>query len=59
MHEDITELVLQNSPGYKIKEVAKKNGMITLLEDGFTKVKRGDTTLAEIYETLGTARIVQ
>ncbi len=59
MNEDISELVLQNSPGYKIKEVAKKNGMTTLLEDGFTKVKRGDTTLAEIYETLGTTRIVQ
>ena len=59
MNEEIAELVLQNSPGYKIREVAIKNGMITLLEDGFTKVKRGDTTLGEIYETLGTTRIVR
>tara|TARA_B100000315_G_scaffold212899_1_gene210538 strand:+ start:1751 stop:3415 length:1665 start_codon:yes stop_codon:yes gene_type:complete len=59
MDQDIAELVLQSSPGYKIREVARKNGMITLLEDGFTKVKRGDTTLGEIYETLGTTRIVR
>ena len=59
MDQDIAELVLQSSPGYKIREVSRKNGMITLLEDGFTKVKRGDTTLGEIYETLGTTRIVR
>jgi len=59
MNQNISELVLQNSPGYKIREAAMESGMITLLEDGFTKIKRGDTTLAEIYETLGTTRIVR
>ena len=55
---DISELVLQQAPGYKIREQAQKNGMISLLEDGVTKIKRGDTTLSDVYETLGTTKIV-
>ena len=55
---DISELVLQQAPGYKIREQARKNGMISLLEDGVTKIKRGDTSLSDVYETLGTAKIV-
>jgi len=39
--------------------LARKNGMITLLEDGVVKIKRGDTTLSEVYETLGTTRIIE
>jgi len=34
-----------------------ENGMITLLEDGLIKAKRGETTLSEIIETLGSVRI--
>jgi type IV pilus assembly protein PilB len=56
---DISNLVLENAPGYQIKELARKNGMITLLEDGVVKIKRGDTTLSEVYETLGTTRIIE
>jgi type II secretory ATPase GspE/PulE/Tfp pilus assembly ATPase PilB-like protein len=55
---DISDLVLQEAPAYHIRELAMKNGMITLLEDGVTKIKRGDTSLSEIYETLGTTRII-
>jgi len=29
------------------------------LEDGVVKIKRGDTTLSEGYETLGTTRIIE
>ena len=54
---DISELILTGSPGYKIREMARNNGMITLLEDGVQKIKRGDTSLSEVYETLGTTRI--
>jgi len=54
---DISELVLQQAPGYKIREQARKNGMISLLEDGVTKIERGDTTLSDVYETLGTSKI--
>ena len=58
MDTQISELVLNQEPGYKIREQARKNGMITLLEDGITKIQRGDTTLSEVYETLGTTKII-
>jgi len=32
--------------------------MTTLLEDGVIKLQRGDTTISELYETLGTTKIV-
>ena len=57
LDNDISELILSGSPGYKIREMARNNGMITLLEDGVIKIKRGDTSLSEVYETLGTTRI--
>tara|TARA_Y100001968_G_scaffold331708_1_gene387311 strand:- start:58 stop:1725 length:1668 start_codon:yes stop_codon:yes gene_type:complete len=54
----ISELVLSQAPGYKIREQARKNGMTTLLEDGIIKIERGDTTISEVYETLGTTKII-
>ena len=59
MDREISNLILKSAPGYEIRELARKNGMITLLEDGVVKVKRGDTTLSEVYETLGTTRIIE
>ena len=58
MDADISELVLNQEPGYKIREQARKNGMTTLLEDGIIKIERGDTTISEVYETLGTTKII-
>ena len=58
MDAEISELVLQRAPGYKIREQARKNGMTTLLEDGIMKITRGDTTISEVYETLGTTKII-
>jgi type II secretory ATPase GspE/PulE/Tfp pilus assembly ATPase PilB-like protein len=55
MNQTISELVLNNAPGYRIREAGVEAGMITLLEDGLIKIKRGDTTISEIYETLGAA----
>ena len=57
MDADISELVLNQAPGYKIREQARKNGMTTL-EDGIIKIERGDTTISEVYETLGTTKII-
>ena len=54
----ISELVLQQAPGYKIREEARRSGMRTLLEDGIIKIERGDTTISEVYETLGTTKII-
>ena len=58
MDAKISELVLNQEPGYKIRNQARKNGMTTLLEDGLIKINRGDTTISEVYETLGTSKIV-
>ena len=58
MDAKISELVLTQQPGFKIREQARANGMSTLLEDGLTKINRGDTTVSEVYETLGTSKIV-
>ena len=58
MDAQISELVLNQEPGYKIRQQARKNGMTTLLEDGLIKINRGDTTISEVYETLGTSKIV-
>ena len=58
MDADISELVLNQEPGYKIRKKARENGMTTLLEDGIIKIERGDTTISEVYETLGTSKIM-
>lgn len=58
MDGDIADLVLQRAPGYKIREVAQKNGMSTLMEDGIIKIERGETTLSEVYETLGSMKVI-
>ena len=58
MDAEISELVLEQAPGYKIREQARENGMTALLEDGIMKITRGDTTISEVYETLGTTKII-
>lgn len=48
VNEDIRRLILKNSDSNQIREMAKQNGMRTLLEDGSDKVKNGLTTLSEV-----------
>ncbi len=45
---DIKDLIIQRAPEAKIKELARKNGMTTLRENGVQKVIRGITTIDEI-----------
>ena len=46
--DDIRKLILKNSDANQIRNVAKQNGMRTLLEDGAEKIKAGVTTLTEV-----------
>jgi general secretion pathway protein E len=46
--DGIRKLVLEKKDSMIIKEVARKNGMRTLREDGWLKVKRGITTISEV-----------
>lgn len=50
MDDDVRELVLQRASSGKIKNVAKKNGLILLREDGWNKVRRGVTTVSEVVQ---------
>ena len=58
VNEEISELVLDAQPAYKIKEKAREHGMMTLLEDGLAKVREGTTSLNELIETLGATKAI-
>ncbi len=46
--DDIQKLILGKKDSNVIKEAARKNGMRTLREDGWLKVKQGMTTISEV-----------
>jgi general secretion pathway protein E len=46
--DNIQRLILEKKDSNVIKEVARRNGMRTLREDGWLKVKRGVTTISEV-----------
>jgi len=46
--DDIQRLILGKRDSNVIKETARKNGMRTLREDGWLKVKKGVTTISEV-----------
>lgn len=46
--DDIRKLILKNADSNQIRELAKKHGMRTLLEDGAEKIKAGITTFSEV-----------
>lgn len=46
--DDIRKLILKRSDSNQVREMARRHGMKTLLEDGARKVRTGITTLSEI-----------
>jgi general secretion pathway protein E len=46
--DDIQSLILGKKDSHAIKEAARKDGMRTLREDGWLKVKQGITTISEV-----------
>jgi general secretion pathway protein E len=46
--DDIRKLILKRADSNQIREMARRHGMKTLLEDGAIKVKMGITTLSEV-----------
>jgi type IV pilus assembly protein PilB len=46
--DEISNLVLRNAPPTEIKKQAEKEGMLSIVEDGFIKAKNGITTIEEI-----------
>jgi general secretion pathway protein E len=47
--DDLRKLILKNADSNQIRKSARQHGMITLLEDGAEKIKKGITTLSEIF----------
>jgi type II secretion system protein E len=58
MSEPIRELVLQRAPANQIKKQAISEGMHTLRQDGWEKVKRGLTTPAEVLRVTQQEQVV-
>jgi len=50
--EEIEHLVARNAPHVEIAETAKKEGMRTMREEGFNKVREGLTSIEEILRVI-------
>jgi type IV pilus assembly protein PilB len=50
--DEIKEAILRKASSDEIKKIAVKNGMTTMLEDGFAKVRAGETTLEEVLRVV-------
>lgn len=49
---DIREAILRKASAGELRQIAIKNGMTTMLEDGFQKVRKGDTTVEEVLRVV-------
>ncbi len=49
---EIRNLILKNAPADALEEAAKKEGMLTMLEDGIYKAARGITTIEEVLRVI-------
>ena len=50
--DDIRGAIMRSASSAELKQLAVKNGMHTMLEDGFEKARRGDTTLQEVLRVV-------
>ncbi|HTW42495.1 MAG TPA: ATPase, T2SS/T4P/T4SS family [Solirubrobacteraceae bacterium] len=54
MSPEIQTLALERSPAEPIRDIAVKQGMMRLRDDGLNKVRLGRTSMAEIARVIGT-----
>jgi len=52
MSPGIRELAIVNAPAEKIEEQARKEGMLTMLEDGIFQAARGLTSIEEVFRVV-------
>jgi type IV pilus assembly protein PilB len=50
--DEIRDAILRKCSSSEIKKIAVKNGMTTMLEDGFEKAKRGETSIEEVFRVI-------
>src|ERR687896_635371 len=53
LSDDVRRLVLDKASADELRACARQEGMVTLREDGFEKVKRGVTSVGEVLRVLG------
>ncbi len=52
VNQEIREAILAKASAFTIKEIAIKNGMTTMIEEGFNKAVKGETTVEEILRSI-------
>ncbi len=52
VNDFIREAIMRRADAGEVKKIAVKNGMVTLLEDGFAKALAGETTIEEILRVI-------
>ena len=52
MTASIRDLAVSNASAEKIEEVARKEGMLTMLEDGIFSAAQGMTTIEEVFRVV-------
>ncbi len=52
VNDDIRALIVSRADAVQIKQQAIKNGMVTMVEDGFLKAKKGITTIEEVVRII-------
>ena len=50
--ETIKELIVKQATSDQIQEQAQKEGMITMIEDGFIKAAQGITSIEEVLRVI-------
>ena len=53
INDEMEKLILKSPPISEVHELATKNGMITLLQDGLLKVLAGVTSIEEVLRVVG------
>ena len=48
INEEIANLILKRADSYTLENVAVRQGMITMKQDGYLKVLKGVTTIEEV-----------
>lgn len=49
MDREVGDLILKNAPDTELMDIAKKNGMVTLKQDGYIKALQGHIPIEEVY----------
>ncbi len=50
--DEIKEAILRKASAGELKKIAVKNGMTTMMEDGFRRARIGETTFEEVLRVI-------